>query len=69
MRATRYLVLLAIELKMSSSASRQGEPRQGRQLADRENQVLLEVLTRAGLSHLKDAFLREKVRVGIIFCM
>ena len=35
------LVLLAIELKMSSSESRQGEPRQGRQLTDREKQALL----------------------------
>ena len=60
-------MLLAIELKMSSSDSRQGEPRQGRQLTDREKQALLEVLTRAELPHIKDAFLREKVRIGIIF--
>ena len=59
-------MLLAIELKMSSSESRQGEPRQGRQLTDREKQALLEVLTRVGLSHVKDDFLREKVRIGII---
>ena len=52
---------------MSSSESRQGETRQGRQLTDREKQALSEVLTRAGLPHLKDAFLREKVRIVIIF--
>ena len=69
MRDTRHHVLLAIELKMSSSESRQGETRQGRQLTDREKQALLEVLTRAGLPHLKDAFLREKVRIVIIFVM
>ena len=61
MRDTRDHVLLAIELKMSSS-----ESRQGRQLTDREKQALLEVLTRAGLPHLEDAFLREKVRIVII---
>ena len=64
MRDTRDHVLLAIELKMSSS-----ESREGRQLTDREKQALLEVLTRAGLPHLKDAFLREKVRIVIIFVM
>ena len=66
MRDTRDLVLLAIELKMSSTES-QSETRHGRQLTDHEKQALLEVLTRTGLPHLKDAFLREKVRIGIIF--
>ena len=49
MHDTRDHMLLAIELKMSSSESRQDETCQGRQLTDHEKQALLEVATRAGV--------------------
>lgn len=46
-----------------SQGSRTAQGSGGRQVTDQEKEELTDVLTRAGLLHLKDRFLREKVFV------
>ena len=45
------------------------EARGGRQLTDQEKEAISDILTRAGLSYLKDNFLREKVRILVLLNM
>lgn len=56
--------MCACELR-SKMSSRDSQESGSRQITDQEKQELTDVLTRAGLLHLKDTFLREKVFVHV----